>query len=97
MVENSYGLAKYFDEVAEGIKTHGKSMSSDDMATIYGLFKQAKFGDNTTPQPSFYQFTEKGKWEAWNKHKGKSTDQAKHEYVELALSYYPDDQKSNYA
>jgi diazepam-binding inhibitor (GABA receptor modulating acyl-CoA-binding protein) len=94
---DSYSLVKYFDEVADKIKEHGKGMSSDHLALIYGLYKQAKLGDNNTEKPSFYQFEAKGKWEAWNSQKGKSADQAKHEYVEIALKYFPEELKAKYS
>lgn len=96
MVDN-YPLAKHFDKAAEEIKAHGKSMNNDQMGKCYGLFKQAKFGDNNTSEPSFYQLTEKGKWKAWTAEKGKSTDQAKHEYVEHCLQFFPDDVKKQFA
>lgn len=92
----SFPLAKHFDEIKDLIKVHGKGMSDDDLATIYGLFKQATVGDVNIPEPSFYKFTEKGKWQAWNKQKGKSSEQAKHEYVETALKYFPEDVKVKY-
>jgi len=96
MVDN-YPLAKHFETACVDIKTYGKSMTSDDLKLVYGLYKQANLGDNTTEAPSFYQLTEKGKWNAWNEQKGKSKDQAKNEYVTLALKYFPDDLKKNYA
>ena len=48
-------------------------------------------------KPSFYKLTEKGKWEAWNKQKGKIQNQAKHEYVNICLKYFPDDLKQKYS
>ncbi len=92
MVDNC-PLAKHFDKAAASIKEHGKNMSSDDMKLVYGLYKQANFGDNNTEAPSFYQLTEKGKWNAWNDQKGKSKEQAQHEYVQVCLKYFPDDLK----
>ncbi len=94
---DTYPLAVHFDKAANDIKVHGKNMSSDDMKVIYGLYKQATVGDINIEQPSFYQLTEKGKWNAWNDQKGKSKDQAKHEYVTLALKYFPDDTKKQYS
>ncbi len=48
-------------------------------------------------KPSFYKLTEKGKWEAWNKQKGKSQDQAKDEYVRVCVKYLPDELKQKYS
>lgn len=94
---NSYPLAKHFDNAAKDIKTHGKSMSNDDLQAIYGLYKQATVGDINIAEPSFYQLTEKAKWKAWNSQKGKSADQAKQEYVEYCLKFFPEDVKAQYS
>ena len=96
MESNNYPLAKHFEKAAEDIKKSTKKLSNDELKPIYGLYKQATVGDNTTDEPSFYQITEKGKWKAWNEHKGKSKDQAKHEYVKEVSKYVSDDVKKTY-
>ena len=97
---DQYPLSKYFDDAAEKVKIHASSASkpptNDDLLNLYSLFKQAKEGDNNTSQPSFYQLEAKAKWNAWNSQKGKSQDQAKHEYVSLAMNFLPEEIKSNY-
>jgi diazepam-binding inhibitor (GABA receptor modulating acyl-CoA-binding protein) len=90
---DSYPLAKHFDEAAKQIKLIKTKPSSDDLLKLYSLYKQANEGDNTTEQPSFYQLEAKAKWNAWNTQKGKSKEQAKHEYVEECLRHLPDDVK----
>jgi diazepam-binding inhibitor (GABA receptor modulating acyl-CoA-binding protein) len=94
---DSYPLVKHFDEVKEKIKEHGKTMTNDDLQIIYGLYKQATVGDINIEQPSFYQLTEKAKWNAWNSNKGKSSDLAKQEYVEHCLKFFPDTEKQKYS
>lgn len=93
---NNYPLAIHFEKAAENIKSSGKKLSNDELKPIYGLYKQATVGDNNEPEPSFYQITEKGKWKAWNEHKGKSKDQAKHEYVKEVMKHVNDDIKNTY-
>jgi diazepam-binding inhibitor (GABA receptor modulating acyl-CoA-binding protein) len=93
---DSYPLAKHFDDCSQKIKTDGKNVSNDDLQVIYGLYKQATEGDNTKEEPSFYQLTEKAKWKAWNANKGKSKEQAKHEYVDYCKKFLPDNIKNNY-
>lgn len=93
---DTYPLSKYFDNAAADLKKYAKDLSNDVLKPIYGLYKQATVGDNNTEAPSFYKLTEKGKWNAWNEHKGKSTDQAKHEYVSVVLPHLPDNVKANY-
>lgn len=53
---------------------------------FYGLFKQANEGDVNTPKPGMMQFTERGKWTAWESQKGKSEENAKKEYVQALFA-----------
>ena len=59
-------------------------MTDDELLQIYSLFKQGTVGDNNTDKPGMLDFKGKAKWEAWNKLKGKSKEQAQTEYIELA-------------
>jgi acyl-CoA-binding protein len=59
-------------------------MTDDELLQIYSLFKQGTVGDNNTEKPGMLDFKGKAKWEAWNKLKGKSKQQAQTEYIELA-------------
>jgi acyl-CoA-binding protein len=53
---------------------------------IYGLYKQATVGDNAEKKPGFGDMVGRAKWDAWNGLKGKSSDDAKQEYVDLINS-----------
>ena len=80
-----------FDNAAKSIKDSANhqpkvEMTKDELLQIYSLFKQGSVGDNNTDKPGMLDFTGKAKWEAWNKLKGKSKEQAQAEYVELARS-----------
>jgi diazepam-binding inhibitor (GABA receptor modulating acyl-CoA-binding protein) len=94
---DSYPLAKHFEAVADKIKTYGTEMKDADKLKVYGLFKQATVGDNTTSQPWKVQLEARAKWDAWDAEKGKSSDQAKHEYVDYALKFFPSDVKANFS
>lgn len=94
---DNYPKAKHFDIVKDAIREFGKSANNDDLQVLYGLYKQSTVGDINTPEPSFYQLTEKAKWNAWNKNKGKSQEQAKEEYVDYALKFFPDNEKVKYS
>jgi len=63
---------------------------------IYGLYKQATEGDVSTSRPGMLDFTGRAKWyvcfgidsfyrDAWNSEKGKSSEQAKKDYVDLFI------------
>jgi len=96
--DTQYPLAKYFDEVAEKVKVYGKdkNLTNEDLLSLYGLYKQGKEGNVNTSQPWAIQIEARAKWDAWASHKGKSQAQARHEYVQYALKFFPDDVKSNY-
>lgn len=95
---DSTPLAKYFEEVSEKVKVYGKQkgLTNDQLLKLYGLYKQAKEGDNTQSQPYFFQAEANAKWKAWTSEQGKTSEEAKQEYVEYALQFFPDDVKASY-
>ena len=59
-------------------------MDNDQKGKVYGLFKQAKEGDNTNDKPGMMSgFEASGKWTAWEANKGMSQDDAAAQYVTL--------------
>lgn len=77
-----------FDKAAAAIKDSGKEqgmqkISNDEKLALYGLFKQATTGDNTTGQPWAVQLEARAKWDAWTAQKGKSKEAAESEYIAL--------------
>ncbi|BFZ58083.1 acyl-CoA-binding protein (ACBP)/diazepam binding inhibitor (DBI)/endozepine (EP) [Savitreella phatthalungensis] len=75
-----------FDKAAEEVKNLKTKPSDDELLRLYGLFKQATVGDNETPKPGMFNLKDKYKWDAWNKLKGKSQEDAQREYIELVES-----------
>ena len=53
---------------------------------IYALYKQATQGDNAEKKPSFTDVVGRAKWDAWEKLKGQSLDEAKQGYIDLITS-----------
>ena len=53
------------------------------MLDLYGLFKQATEGDVTGSKPGGFDFKAILKFEAWEKLKGKSKEEAMGEYTAL--------------
>ena len=74
----------------EAAVANSKNLSArPDNATllkIYALYKQATAGDNTEKKPSFSDIVGRAKWDAWEKLKGTSADEAKQQYVDLITS-----------
>ena len=46
-------------------------------------YKQGSTGDNEEKKPGFTDMVARAKWDAWNKLKGTSTDDAMQQYVDL--------------
>lgn len=78
-----------FEQAAAKIKDEGKNLdlSNDDLLELYGLYKQAKEGDNTAAAPWAVQFEAKKKWEAWTARKGMSKAVAETTYVQTVEKF----------
>ncbi|KAM9448986.1 acyl-CoA-binding protein isoform 1-T1 [Salvelinus alpinus] len=72
-----------FDKAAEEVKQLKAKPADAEMLRVYALFKQAKVGDVNTTRPGMLDFTGKAKWDAWEKEKGKSKEDARKEYIAL--------------
>jgi diazepam-binding inhibitor (GABA receptor modulating acyl-CoA-binding protein) len=75
----------------------GQKITNDQALKLYGLFKQANVGDVNTDRPGIFSQKDRAKWDAWEKEKGKSAEQAKSEYVSYARSILPDEWSSRIA
>jgi diazepam-binding inhibitor (GABA receptor modulator, acyl-CoA-binding protein) len=53
---------------------------------IYALYKQASVGDVDGKRPGFGDMVGRAKWYAWNAVKGKGSEEAMQEYVDLIES-----------
>ncbi|ODQ50908.1 putative acyl-coA-binding protein [Saitoella complicata NRRL Y-17804] len=72
-----------FTKAAEEVKNLSKKPTDDELLCLYGLFKQATIGDNNTDKPGMFDLKGKYKWEAWNKLKGTSQEDAEKQYIAL--------------
>lgn len=77
-------LKQQFEKAAAESKTLSEKPSNETLLQLYSLFKQSTEGDNNTDAPSNpFDFVAKAKYEAWSALKGKSTDAAMQEYINL--------------
>ncbi len=67
-------------------KTFTVKPSTDELLRLYGLYKQATEGDNTTERPGGFDFKAAAKYNAWESEKGKTKEAATEEYVKLVES-----------
>ncbi|KAJ1732676.1 acyl-CoA-binding protein (ACBP)/diazepam binding inhibitor (DBI)/endozepine (EP) [Coemansia biformis] len=83
-------LKQTFDEAAEQVKSLPKAPADDVKLKLYGLFKQATVGNNTTPKPGMLDFRGKYKWDAWTEVKDKDQVDAMEEYIALVKKLQAD-------
>ena len=77
--------ARFEQAVAES-KTLPEKPDNMTLLKVYALYKQASAGDVDGKRPGFSDMVGRAKWDAWNEVKGKSTDVAMQEYVDLIES-----------
>ena len=72
-----------FDAAIVKAKGLPKKPSNDDLLALYSLYKQATEGDVTGERPSGFDFVGGAKYDAWEKRRGMSPDEAMQAYVDL--------------
>ncbi len=75
-----------FEAAVANSKNLSERPDNATLLKIYALYKQATAGDNTEKKPSFSDMVGRAKWDAWEKLKGTSADEAKQQYVDLITS-----------
>ena len=70
-----------------------KRPTNDILLQLYALYKQGNEGDVTGDRPGFSDFEGRVKFDAWNKIKGKSNEEAKKEYISLVEKLEQEDSK----
>merc|ERR1711907_44636 len=69
-----------FEDTCAWVKANAMPSSTEEKLAAYGLYKQAMEGDVQGSQPWAVQLEARSKWDAWNKHKGMSQEEAKAAY-----------------
>jgi acyl-CoA-binding protein len=72
-----------FTAAADASKTLPARPDNDTLLQMYALYKQATVGDVEGKRPGFTDPVGKAKYDAWDKIKGMSADDAKAAYVDL--------------
>ncbi|GEQ66745.1 hypothetical protein JCM33374_g408 [Metschnikowia sp. JCM 33374] len=76
-------VSSEFTAKANAVNALTKRPSDDELLSLYGLYKQATVGDNTTSKPGVFDLKGKYKWQAWEDLKGTSQADAETQYIEL--------------
>lgn len=80
-------LQEDFKAAAERSKTDIKERpSNEDLLKLYALFKQGEEGDVTGERPGGFDFKAIAKYNAWEELKGKDSEEAQKEYIDLVNS-----------
>ncbi|XP_078142400.1 acyl-CoA-binding protein-like [Centroberyx gerrardi] len=72
-----------FDAAVTEAKQLKVKLSDAEMLRLYGLFKQVTVGDVNIDRSSIVDDTGKTKWDAWEKEKGKSEEDAIKGYIKF--------------
>ncbi len=75
-----------FKQAAADAQQLPERPDNDTMLSLYALYKQGSQGDVSGDKPGFFDFVGVAKYEAWEKRKGLSQEEAKEQYVQLVES-----------
>ncbi len=75
-----------FEQAVADSKNLPERPDNMTMLKLYALYKQASSGDVDGKRPGFTDMVGRAKWDAWNELQGKSSDEAKQEYIDLVES-----------
>ena len=76
-------LTEQFQQAVSRSKEMTKRPSNEELLQLYALYKQGTEGDVSGDRPGGFDFKGIAKYDAWAELKGKTTDQAKQEYINL--------------
>lgn len=76
-------LKAQFEAAAKAVMELPERPDNEILLRLYALYKQGAEGDVNGPKPGFFDFVGSAKFEAWEKLKGMSQDDAKRKYIEL--------------
>ena len=72
-----------FEQAASAAKSLPERPDDNTMLQLYALYKQGSEGDVSGKKPGFFDFVGAAKFEAWEKLKGSTGEDARNRYVEL--------------
>ena len=72
-----------FDQAIGDSKNLSERPDNATLLRLYALYKQGSAGDNSDKKPGFSDMIARAKWDAWEKLKGMSQDNAMRQYTDL--------------
>ncbi|QEL55859.1 acyl-CoA-binding protein [Chromobacterium paludis] len=83
-------LQTLFTQAQADVKTLSERPDNQTLLQLYALYKQATDGDASGERPGMMDFINRAKFDAWEKLKGKSADEAMQEYVDVVKKLLAD-------
>ena len=80
-----------FLQAAEAVSQLSTKPDNTTLGILYGLYKQATVGNNTTNKPGILDVKGTVKWSNWNNYKDYSKYQAEVEYIKLVNKLIAED------
>jgi acyl-CoA-binding protein len=71
-----------FESATKAVKTLEDRPDDATMLQLYALYKQGSAGDVSGNKPGFFDFVGTAKYEAWEKLKGTSQEEAQTTYID---------------
>jgi acyl-CoA-binding protein len=75
-------LKAQFEQAQKDVNTLTKRPSNEDFLFLYSHYKQANAGDARGDRPGMLDMVGRAKYDAWNKLKGMTGDDAMKKYVD---------------
>ena len=79
-------LERQFEQAVADSKALTERPDNMTLLQLYALYKQATSGDVDGERPGFTDMVGRAKWDAWEKLKDMSPDDAKQQYIDLIES-----------
>ena len=79
-------LNTLFEQAQKDVTTLAERPDNQTLLQLYALFKQATDGDVQGERPGMMDFINRAKYDAWDKLKGQTSEQATQGYVDLVKS-----------
>lgn len=74
-------MQEQFEQAVAKSKELTKRPSNEELLQLYALYKQSTEGDVSGERPGGFDFKAIAKYDAWAEIKGKSSEQAKQDYI----------------
>lgn len=82
-VSDPNDLQTRFATAQSDVQKLSRAPETSDLLELYALFKQGTVGDVNTARPGMMDFKGRAKWDAWDKRRGMTREQAMQSYIAL--------------